>query len=136
MEQNIFIVVLQIATAGLLGAIVGAVIGAVVSNWLQNRSSTIAKKREIIWRIVGHSHVLTPNAINKGVPTEPLFSALNEAFLVFHKDKDVCDTLAMMRNAKDPTQHICPLVRAMAKASRIRIRFDDEFIKKPFAFNL
>ena len=132
MKQEILIVVLQIATAGLLGAIVGAVIGAVVSNWLQDRSSTVTKKRDILRRIGGNRHVLASKAINKGVSTEPLLSALNEAFLVFHKDKNVCDILVMMLAAKDSTQHIGPLIRAMAKASRTRIPFDDEFIKTPF----
>ena len=88
MKQEILIVVLQIATAGLLGAIVGAVIGAVVSNWLQDRSSTVTKKRDILRRIGGNRHVLASKAINKGVSTEPLLSALNEAFLVFHKGQE------------------------------------------------
>ena len=133
-DKKSCIVVLQITTAGLLGAIVGAVIGAVVSNWLQNGSSTIASYSAIsLRRIGGHRHVLTPKAIEKGVPTEPLSCSAKRSFRgVPQGARMYCAILVMMLAAKDPTQHIGPLIRAMVKASRTRLPSDDEFVKIPF----
>ena len=110
---------------------------AIVSNVMQRRTSAIAKKREILNRIAGYRHTLTSGFTlnNPSVDREPLFTALNEAFLVFSDDELVVAELKAMLKATEKTTRLVPVMKAMAKAAKVHVHFDDEFLNTPFTYN-
>ena len=103
---------------------------------IQSRFATLARKRDVLYRIVGHRHLLTPMGISGGYSSDQLDSALNEACVVFAQDSQVISELQRMLTLRDQTEGLLPLIRAMAKAVEVPINVDDEFLIKPFARNV
>lgn len=95
--------------------------------------TTLERKRAVLFRLAAYRYVLTGIASATAPEREGLFSALNEACMVFAKDPQVVSELKRMLDLQKKTDGLLPLMRAMAKAAKIPLSFDDEFFRTPFA---
>ncbi|MDE0220547.1 MAG: hypothetical protein OXJ90_14875 [Spirochaetaceae bacterium] len=112
-------------------AVFAGLFAALVSDVLRRSASTLEKKREILFRVASNRHLLTPGVAS--ADRFPLMSALNEACMVFARNKQVVSELKRMLALGDSTDGLVYLMKAMAKSARVPVPFDDEFLKTPFA---
>lgn len=123
-------------------AIVIASIGGVAaafSAYIAHRSHQYAReiyklhpKRDVLRRLVGSSHLLTPAMAGYGSKAEPL-TALNEAVAVFANDATVVEKLLDFKRNAGRSELLVPLFRAMADSAEVNLEpFDDDFLITPF----
>lgn len=103
---------------------------------IQGNFAVLARKRDVLARIVGHRHLLTPMGMRDGGSSDQLYSALNEACVVFAQDDRVISELQRMLALRDQTEGLLPLIKAIAEAAKVPINVDDQFLMKPFARNV
>lgn len=107
------------------------ILATIVADRRRRSLSMLEPKRSVLFRVVGYRH-----ALGAGSPTESerngLLPALNEACMVFAKDKPVVAELKRMMALQDKTEGLLPLIKAMAKAAKVPVQVDDDFLRTPF----
>ena len=114
-------------------ALFAGLVAAIVSDVMRRRSTTLDRKRHVLFRIVGYRHQLTSTRSDLS-RIDDLLSALNESCLVFARDRQVVSELQRMLSLRDQTEGLLPLIRAMAKAAKVPINVGDDFLIKPFNY--
>ena len=117
-------------------------VGAVVILWFMvvivvatraRRQRRVKPKRELLLRLVKHMHRLTPGYRHDPTQKEdPIAETLNEARMVFGRDRQVVDVLdQMLKNPGHLSVHFPMLIKAMSKVTGEKIdpaTFDTAFI--------
>lgn len=114
---------------GVFGAIVGAIVGALIAWNLNRKHDEQKQKRDVLRRFVANRYFLTENFVGK-IINEP-YVALNEALIVFADSP--CVISVLKKYHKEPkADNIPTLIKAMANASGMIDKLDDDFISRPF----
>ncbi|MCY4637126.1 MAG: hypothetical protein OXG04_21960 [Acidobacteria bacterium] len=119
---------------GILGTWFGTWLGVVLRSRANQEAEQLALKRDVLRRFMGNRYMLTKTGVGVQPNGEPLV-AMNEAFIVFARDRQVIEALKSMHTAmreKKCSRGIVGLAKEMAKASDVPIELDDWFIEHPF----
>ena len=125
--------------AAVVSGILGGSVVALFAVWARAHAGyqpdPLKAKVEVLRRFAGNRYVLTEGSLGVQSNGEP-FTALNEAYIVFAKDREVVEALrAMHRELGLPDRlvdNITTLVKKMAEATNTPIDFNDAFIQRPF----
>ena len=122
--------------ASLVSGLIGAVVAVLIQSYINYRLSQLSMKRDVLRRLVGNLYTLTSNDPVPLQPGREPFVALNEALVVYSKDRAVLDALRTMRaGLGQPGQladNIVTLVKAMADVCGLTVNLNDSFIDRPF----
>ena len=125
-----------VLATSLVSGLIGAVVAVLIQSCLNYRLSQFSMKRDVLRRFVGNLYTLTSNDPVPLQPGREPFVALNEALVVYSKDRTVLDALRTMRvGLGHPGQladNIVTLVKAMADVCGLAVNLNDSFIDRPF----
>jgi len=119
-----------------LSSLLSGLVGVLISTYYYLRYERRKLKLDTLRRLAGARFALTVEATTERLKEE-FFSALNEAFVVFHdapKVLDALETLHAERNQPDRTHdNMVKLFKAMTNHLRIsHSALTDSFFLKPF----
>jgi hypothetical protein len=116
-------------------SVVSGLLGVIISTWYYHRYETKKVKLDTLRRLVAYRYCLT----NAGAidAEKEFFGALNEAFVVFNKNRSVLKALQTMHgNLGQPAKlvdDLLILLKAMYKDLGIAYsEINDSFMTKPF----
>lgn len=125
-----------VLATSLVSGLIGAVVAVLIQSCINYRLSQLSMKRDVLRRIVGNLYTLTSNDPVPLQPGREPFVALNEALVVYSRDRAVLDALRTMRaGLGKPGQladNIVALVKAMADVCGLAVNLNDSFIDRPF----
>ena len=125
-----------VLATSLVSGLIGAVVAVLIQSCINYRLGQLSMKRDVLRRLVGNLYTLTRNDPVPLQPGREPFVALNEALVVYSKDKAVLDALRAMRaGLGQPGQladNIVTLVKAMADVCGLAVNLNDSFIDRPF----
>ena len=124
-------------TVSLLSGLVGAVLGSLgtllavyLNSRLEKNRYRLQWKRDVLARLVGNRHFLTPAWIRRS-SGEP-YIALNQALVAFDDSPSVLAALDKFRVDRN-NNNLVTIIKAMAKSSDVRFDgLNDVFITHPF----
>ena len=126
----------DVLATSLVSGSIGAVLAVLVQSWINRRLAQLAMKRDVLRRFVGNLYVLTSEDRVPLQPGREPFVAMNEALVVFSKDRVVLDALRVLQaGVGQPgrlADNIVTLVKAMADACGLAVNLNDSFIERPF----
>ncbi len=115
-------------------ALLGAAIGAFLTHKYNRKRDHLELKRDVLRRVAGYRWHLTSGHQKSD---SPVFTALNEIFVVFAGDKNVeCEIkrfheTLQLRGFRP--EDLPPLLEAMARSAEVpRKRWSDNLLKSPF----
>ena len=122
-------------TVTTFAALLGVAIGACLSHWLNRKRDHLELKRDVLRRVMGYRWNLT---VGRQDPQGYIFTALNEALVVFASDKKVvCEIRSFHKEIREGfrAKHLYSLATAMARSADVPHReWDMELFEHPFAF--
>ena len=127
--KPILIFVAQVLLAGS----VAACLVPFITSWLEKRRYRLRWKQDVLVRLLGNLHFLTPGWIGRS-SGEP-YIALNEAYVAFDDSPPVIAALNKFREDLNDNNHnhLVTVIKAMAKPSGVRFDgLNDVFITHPF----
>ena len=117
-----------------LVALLGATIGAFLTHKYNRKQDHLELKRDVLRRVAGYRWHLTHG---NQKPDNPIFTALNEIFVVFAGDKNVeCEIekfhkFLQLRGFRP--EDLYPLLKAMARSAEVPCKcWSDDLLKTPF----
>lgn len=118
-----------------LAALLGAAIGAFLTHKYNRKRDHLELKRDVLRRVAGYRWHLTSAHQESD---SPIFTALNEIFVVFAGDKNVeCEIKRFHKTLQlrgFRSEDLRPLLEAMARSAEVpRKRWSDDLLGNPFA---
>ncbi|MCY4263225.1 MAG: hypothetical protein OXC97_08005, partial [Candidatus Dadabacteria bacterium] len=116
-----------------LAALLGAFIGALLTHKYNRKRDHLELKRDVLKRVAGYRWHLT---LGNQKPDSPIFTALNEIFIVFAGDKNVEREIANFHKTLKrgfQAEDLRPVLEAMAISAKVpHESWSNDFLESAF----